>query len=70
MMASAHNPDAAWRADTYMRLGALYEDLGNREQAVDYYNRFIDLWKDADPELQPRVEAVKQRLARLVSEPL
>jgi tetratricopeptide (TPR) repeat protein len=69
MMASAHNPDAAWRADTYVRLGALYEERGNREQAVDNYNRFIDLWKDADPELQPRVDAVKQRLARLVSEP-
>jgi hypothetical protein len=26
---------------------------------------FVDLWKNADPELQPKVTEVKQRLARL-----
>jgi tetratricopeptide (TPR) repeat protein len=69
MMAGAHNPDAAWRADTYVRLGTLYQQRGNRDLAVDYYNRFVDLWQDADPELQPRVEDVRRRIARLVGEP-
>ena len=68
MMASAHNPDAAWRADTYVRLGSLYEQRGNRDLAVDYYNRFVDLWQDADAELQPQVEDVKRRIARLAGE--
>jgi tetratricopeptide (TPR) repeat protein len=69
MMAGAHNPDAAWRADTYVRLGSLYEQRGSRDLAVDYYNRFVGLRQDADPELQPRVEDVRRRIARLVGEP-
>jgi len=28
----------------------------------------VDLWKNADPELQPMVRDVKQRLARLSAE--
>jgi len=38
------------------------------KKAIDYYNRFVELWKDADPELQPLVRDVKARLARLVGE--
>ncbi|HXL08248.1 MAG TPA: protein kinase [Gemmatimonadales bacterium] len=54
---------------TYRRLGELYEERGQLDKARDYYGRFIDLWKDADPELQPLVRDVKQRLARLTAEP-
>jgi hypothetical protein len=32
---------------------------------VNYYTKFIDLWKDADPDLQPKVTEVRKRLARL-----
>jgi len=53
---------------TYRRLGELYEERGQLDKARDYYGRFVDLWKDADPELQPVVRDVKQRLARLVAE--
>jgi len=30
-----------------------------------FVDLFVDLWKNADPELQPKVTEVKQRLARL-----
>ncbi len=50
----------------YQRLGELYEAAGDREKAVEYYDRFVELWRDADPELQPRVRDVRQRIARLV----
>ncbi|MBI2403696.1 MAG: hypothetical protein HYV20_13370, partial [Gemmatimonadetes bacterium] len=40
----------------------------DREKAIEYYNRFVELWKGADPELQPPVRDVKQRMARLVGE--
>lgn len=50
------------------RLGELHDDLGNAEQAADYYARFVELWENADPELQPRVEAVRSRLAVLIAE--
>ena len=55
-------------APTYRRLGELYEERGQIEKARDYYGRFIDLWKNADPELQPLVRDVRQRLARLTAE--
>jgi hypothetical protein len=28
----------------------------------------VDLWKDADPKLQPSVREVKERMAKLVGE--
>jgi eukaryotic-like serine/threonine-protein kinase len=52
----------------YRRLGELYEAKGNREKALDYYGRFTTLWRDADPELQPQVREVRQRMARLAGE--
>ena len=55
-------------APTYRRLGELYEDRGQLDKARDYYGRFIDLWKNADPELQPLVRDVRQRLVRLTAE--
>jgi tetratricopeptide (TPR) repeat protein len=60
--------DAHTLAPTYKRLGELYEERGNHPKALDYYSRFVDLWKDADPELQPVVRDVHGRLARLAGE--
>jgi tetratricopeptide (TPR) repeat protein len=56
-------------AAAHKRLGGLYEQSGNVESAVEHYNEFVELWKDADPELQPQVEDVRRRIARLVGEP-
>jgi len=47
------------------RLGQLYEQMGDTAKAVANYHAFIELWKNADPELQPRVADAKRRLARL-----
>jgi tetratricopeptide (TPR) repeat protein len=47
------------------RLGELYEARGDRAKAAAYYQKFVDLWKNADPELQPQVAEIRQRLARL-----
>jgi tetratricopeptide (TPR) repeat protein len=55
-------------APTYKRLGELYEERGDREKAVEYYNEFVDLWEDADAELQLLVEDVRGRIAKLISE--
>ncbi|MGI9076752.1 MAG: tetratricopeptide repeat protein, partial [Gemmatimonadaceae bacterium] len=60
--------DAVHLAPTLRRLGELYEERGNREKAAHYYARFVELWKDADPDLQPQVADVKRRLARLSGE--
>jgi len=47
------------------RLGQLYEAMGNTAKAIENYRAFIELWKNADPELQPRVADAKRRLSRL-----
>jgi Flp pilus assembly protein TadD len=49
----------------YERLGGLYELSGDAEKATLYYGRFVELWSDADPDLQPRVEAARRALERL-----
>ena len=55
-------------APSCKRLGELYEARGERAKALEYYGRFVDLWKNADPELQPVVRDVRARLARLAGE--
>ena len=51
------------------RLAALHEQRGDRAKAVYYYGRFVDLWRNADPDLQPVVRDARQRMARLSREP-
>jgi tetratricopeptide (TPR) repeat protein len=57
--------DAYYLAGAHRRLGELYAARGDREKAVSHYARFVDLWKDADPELQPLVRQARERLAAL-----
>ena len=57
--------DASVLAGVHKRLGELYEAKQDRQRAVGHYLQFIELWKNADRELQPKVAEVKQRLARL-----
>ena len=53
------------RAGALQRLGELYEAKGDAANAAKAYREFIELWKNADPELQPRVAEAKRRLAKL-----
>ncbi|UCC48834.1 MAG: tetratricopeptide repeat protein, partial [Gemmatimonadota bacterium] len=57
--------DNLWLAFTYERLGQLYEQRGETAKAIYYYGKLVDLWKDADPELQPRVEAARRAIEAL-----
>jgi tetratricopeptide (TPR) repeat protein len=61
--------ELVFEAPGHLRQAELYERLGERQQAVDHYSRFIQLWKGCDPELRPAVERAKSRLAVLVAEP-
>jgi eukaryotic-like serine/threonine-protein kinase len=58
-----------WAPLAYFRLGELYEAKGERTKAVDYYGRFTELWREADPELQPKVQEARRRIAELKAEP-
>jgi tetratricopeptide (TPR) repeat protein len=60
--------DASNLGPALERLGQLYDEQGDLEKAALWYARFVDLWGDADPELQPRVEAARARLEEIVRE--
>jgi tetratricopeptide (TPR) repeat protein len=55
--------DAAHLAGAYKRLGELYESKNDLQRAATAYAKFVELWRNADPELQSKVEEVKSRLA-------
>ncbi len=47
------------------RLAELEESRGDIEAAIRHYRRFLELWSDADPELEYQVDAARRALARL-----
>jgi tetratricopeptide (TPR) repeat protein len=60
--------DASRLGPALERLAVLYDEAGDLENATLYYARFVELWKEADAELQPRVEAAQQRLDEIFAE--
>jgi tetratricopeptide (TPR) repeat protein/TolB-like protein len=46
-------------------LARAYEAAGDRERARRFYEWFTITWRDADPELQPRVQQAREALQRL-----
>jgi serine/threonine protein kinase/Tfp pilus assembly protein PilF len=51
-------------AECFYMLGRIHEEKGSKEQAIEYYEKFLDLWKDADPGI-PEVTDAKNRLTTL-----
>jgi hypothetical protein len=43
----------------------MYELRGDTANAVEAYREFVERWKNADPELQPRVVEARKRLEAL-----
>jgi tetratricopeptide (TPR) repeat protein len=51
---------------SFYMLGKINEEQGNTAKAIEHYEKFLDLWKDADPGIA-EVEDAKKRLAGLKS---
>jgi hypothetical protein len=49
----------------HRRLAELHDAKGNAEQAMTHYAQFVELWKEADAELQPQVQKARDRLREL-----
>ncbi|MGH7570649.1 MAG: adenylate/guanylate cyclase domain-containing protein [Gemmatimonadota bacterium] len=56
-----------YRAPAHLARAGIYQRAGDVERAVAEYREFVDLWRDADPELQPMVENARAALRRLES---
>jgi serine/threonine protein kinase/Tfp pilus assembly protein PilF len=54
-----------WPRSYYM-LGKIHEKKGEKAPAIDYYEKFLELWKDADLDI-PEIEDSKNRVLSLRS---
>jgi serine/threonine-protein kinase len=48
--------------------GRIAEGLGERQKAIDSYQFVVDVWRHADPELEPYVREARAGLERLAAE--
>jgi len=48
-------------------LAKLYEEKGMKDKAIERYEKFLDIWKDADEDL-PEPHDARARLAKLKGE--
>jgi tetratricopeptide (TPR) repeat protein len=51
-------------AKSFYMLGKIYEQKGWKGKAIEHYEKFLDLWKDADADI-PEAEDARKRLAGL-----
>ncbi|HKP48742.1 MAG TPA: hypothetical protein VJU17_01920 [Gemmatimonadales bacterium] len=57
--------ELVYLAPAQLRQAEIYDRHGARDEALKHYRRFIELWQNADPELQPVVDGARKRLAEL-----
>jgi tetratricopeptide (TPR) repeat protein len=60
-------PDLIYLAPAYLRQAEIYDRRGDAAKAVAHYRRFVELWREAEPELQPYVTAARGRISVLGS---
>jgi len=63
-VSGARRLGATW-PQALRRLAILHEELGRPAEARRRYEELLQLWRDADPELQPQVAEIRARLAAL-----
>ena len=51
-------------AKSFYMIGKIYEQQGKKAKAIEHYERFLQLWKDADPGIV-EVGDARERLAGL-----
>ena len=57
--------DLLYTGPAELRQAQIYERKGDRRRAIEHYTRFIELWRECDPALQPLVRQARDALARL-----
>lgn len=59
--------DMTYVAPSLRRRARILEELGRTEEALAHYQKFVGLWRDADPELRPQVAEAEERIAELTA---
>ncbi|NND70354.1 MAG: protein kinase [Rhodothermales bacterium] len=59
--------DSRFLAPSFVRLADVYERNGQPDMAIDSYQQFLELWEDADANLQPRIAEAEQNMNRLLA---
>jgi tetratricopeptide (TPR) repeat protein len=62
-----YDTDPIWRGHALERLARLHDDRGETREAARHYAMLVELWSDADPPLQARVEYAQQRIGALTA---
>jgi tetratricopeptide (TPR) repeat protein len=57
--------ELVYLAPSHLHQAEIYRRRGQRDLAVQHYRRFIELWGESDPELQPAVAEARKQLAEL-----
>jgi len=57
--------DRVYRAVSHLKKGEIFERAGDHDRALEEYSQVVELWRDADPELQEQMRDVLERLARV-----
>lgn len=60
--------DQFWLGPALERAAELYDELGDLENAAKYYARLVEVWAEADADLQPRVRVAQTRLEQILEE--
>jgi tetratricopeptide (TPR) repeat protein len=59
--------ELVYLAPSHLRQAEIYDRRGERGEAAKHYRKFIELWKDCDPELRPAVTSAQHRLKEISS---
>jgi TPR repeat protein len=59
--------ELVYLAPSQFRLGQIYDRRGDGAQAVGYYRRFRELWRNPEPELRGMVVQADRRLRALAA---
>ncbi|MCK6619057.1 MAG: protein kinase [Calditrichaceae bacterium] len=62
---SEHGAASLFLAPSHLRRAEIYEKLNQTDKSIQHYEKFIDLWEDADTQFQPKIEEARKRVAIL-----
>ena len=56
---------ALYLGPSYLRRAQIHEHLGEPDESMPLYQRFVKLWQDSDPAARPMLEQAQAALYRL-----